>query len=838
MKRSLFVIAIAMWVASAGFTLRARASSPQTPGAVPEAPDARYAAVVKQYCVTCHNERAKTANLSLEKLDVANVATAGDVWEKVIRKLRRGAMPPEGARRPDKATSDGLTAWLETELDRAAVSHPNPGRPLPHRLNRAEYANAVRDLLALDVGDVAALLPADDSAYGFDNIAEALGASSVLLERYVTAAGRISALAIGDPDVSPGSETFVVRQDYSQDQHVDGQPFGTVGGVLANYTFPLDGEYVLSASLMRTNVDATRGLEDPRQVEFTLDGERVFITSIGGTTPTGLPGAAAAEEGASKPRLSRSDAVDAQLQVRLKVKAGPRAVGVAFLQRSLGENTRRLQPFRSSLDSYDATGMPHIRTLSITGPYNPTGPGDTPSRRRVFVCRPANAQADEACATQILTTLARRAYRQPPTAADVQRLLDFYRAGRRDGNFETGIQRALQRILASPKFVIRVEREPSTVAPGAAYAISDYELASRLSFFLWSSIPDDELLDVAARGRLKTPSVLEQQVRRMLADSRAEALVSNFAGQWLQLRNLRNSVPNEDLFPEFDDNLRQAFQRETEMFFDSIMREDRNVLELLTADFTFVNERLARHYKIPNIYGSHFRRVPVADEARRGLFGQGSILTSTSNANRTSPTVRGKWILANLIGMPPSPPPANVPPLKENPEGAAPVNIRAQMEQHRTDPVCASCHKLMDPLGFAMENFDAVGRWRTRDNGSPIDASGQFLDGSTLNGVQGLRQMLVSHPDIFVGTLTEKLLTYALGRGLDSHDMPAVRKIVRESAGHDYRFSTLVLGIATSVPFQMRSAQDGEKTTINAELAEHAEKASIENAPRTQRSLR
>jgi uncharacterized protein DUF1592/uncharacterized protein DUF1588/uncharacterized protein DUF1587/uncharacterized protein DUF1585/uncharacterized protein DUF1595/cytochrome c len=847
MKRSLFIVAIAMWVASAGFTIL-RASSPQTPGTLPVPPDAQYAAVVKQYCVTCHNERLKTADLSLEKLDVARVADAGEVWEKVIRKLRRGAMPPEGARRPDKATSDGLIGWLETELDRTAASHPNPGRPLPHRLNRAEYANAVRDLLALDVGDVAALLPPDDSAYGFDNIAEALGASSVLLERYVTAAGRISALAVGDPDVAPGSETFVLRQDYSQDQHVDGQPFGTVGGVLANYTFPLDGEYVLSASLMRTNVDATRGLEDPRQVEFTLDGDRVFITSIGGST-TGMPAAAAAEEGgASRPKLSRSDAIDAQLQVRVKVKAGPRAVGVAFLQRSLGQNTRRLQPFRSSLDSYDATGMPHIRTLSITGPYNPTGPGDTPSRRRVFGClpqtaggRPANAQAEESCAKQILTTLARRAYRQPPTADDLQRLLDFYRAGRRDGTFETGLQRALQRILASPKFVIRVEHEPPAAAPGTVYAISDYELASRLSFFLWSSIPDDELLDAAAHGRLKTPSVLEQQVRRMLADSRAEALASNFAGQWLQLRNLRNSVPNEDLFPEFDDNLRQAFQRETEMFFDSIMREDRNVLDLLTADFTYLNERLARHYKIPNVYGSHFRRVTIADEARRGLFGQGSILTSTSNANRTSPTVRGKWILANLIGMPPSPPPATVPPLKENPDGATPVNIRAQMEEHRANAVCASCHKLMDPLGFAMENFDAVGRWRTRENGSPIDASGQFLDGAKLNGVEGLRQVLVSHPDIFVGTLTEKLLTYALGRGLDHHDMPAVRKIVRESAGHNYRFSTLVLGIATSMPFQMRikPSQDDEKTTINAELAESAEKiASKEKALRAQRSLR
>jgi mono/diheme cytochrome c family protein len=819
MKRSAFIVATAMCVASAGFTVL-RATSPQAPSASVATPDAQYAAVVRQYCVTCHNDRLKTAGLNLDTLDLANVAAAGDAWEKVVRKLRRGAMPPEGVRRPDKATYDGLTAWLETALDRAAIAQPNPGRPLPHRLNRAEYANAVRDLLAVDVGDVAALLPADDSAYGFDNIAEALGTSSVLLERYVTAAGRVSAVAVGDPDVAPGSETFVLRQDYSQDQHVDGQPFGTVGGVLANYTFPLDGEYVLSAGLMRTNVDAARGLEDPRQVEFTLDGERVFITSIGGST-TGLPGAAAADQaasGANKPKLSRSDAVDAQLQVRVKVKAGPRAVGVAFLQRSLGENTRKLRPFRSSFDSYDATGMPHIRTLSITGPFNATGPGDTPSRRRIFVCRPStgsgrperaegrpsSAATEESCATRILSTLARRAYRQTPTTGDMQRLLDFYRAGRQDGTFETGIQRALHRILASPKFVIRVEQEPPAVAPGAVYALNDFELASRLSFFLWSSIPDDELLKLATDGRLKTPAVIEHQVRRMLADSRAEALVSNFAGQWLQLRNLRNSVPNEDLFPEFDDNLRQAFQRETELFFDSIVREDRSVVDLLTADYTFVNERLAKHYKIPNVYGSQFRRVPVADEARRGLLGQGSILTSTSNANRTSPTVRGKWILANLIGMPPSPPPANVPPLKESPDGATPVNIRAQMEAHRNNPVCASCHKLMDPLGFAMENFDAVGAWRTRDNGDPIDASGQFLDGAPLNGVAGLRQLLVTRPNIFVGTMTEKLLTYALGRGLDYYDMPAVRKILRDAAGKDYRFSSLVLGIATSVPFQQR----------------------------------
>jgi len=789
-------------VASGGYTLNARA--PQTNATAADPGREQYAAVVKQYCVTCHNDRLKTGELSLERLDVGDVGPAADQWEKVVRKLQRGAMPPAGVRRPDDPTYRGLTTWLERQLDTAAVAHPNPGRPLPHRLNRAEYANAIRDLLAFDIGDVATMLPPDDSAFGFDNIADALGVSSVLLERYVSAAGRISALAVGDPRIAPGSETVLLRQDYSQDQHVEGQPFGTVGGILKRYTFPLDGEYEIAATLMRTNIDATRGLDDPRQVEFTLDGARVYLTSIGGTSQ-GI-GGGTEETGTGKPRLSRSDAVDAQLHVRLTVKAGPRDVGVAFLQRTLGQNTRKLRPFRSSFDPYDATGMPHIRTLTITGPFNATGPGETPSRRRIFVCRPSTTgtAAEEACAKRVVTQLARRAYRQPPTDIDVNRLMTFYRAGRQEGTFEAGVQRALQRILASPKFVVRVEQEPPGVAPGAVYALNGFELASRLSFFLWSSIPDDELLAAAGSGRLKDPAVLDQQVRRMLADPRADALVTNFAGQWLQLRNLKNSVPNEDMFPEFDDNLRQSFERETELFFGSIVADDRNVLDLLTADYTFVNERLAKHYKIPNVYGSRFRRVAVTDPARRGLFGHGSILTLTSNANRTSPTVRGKWILANLVGMPPSPPPANVPPLKENSDRPAPLTMRAQLEEHRQNPVCAGCHKLMDPVGFALENFDAVGAWRTRDAGAPIDASAQFFDGSSIDGVNGLREALLKRPEVFVGTLTEKLLTYALGRGLDASDMPAVRRVVRDAQAHEYRFSSLVSGIAASAPFRLR----------------------------------
>jgi len=801
-------VVAAGWMAAAAVAIVTATPAQSAPPA--PAQPSLVGAVVKQYCVTCHNARTKAGELSLENVDTTNIPANAEIWERVVRKLERRAMPPQGARRPDEGTYVSVLQSLEGALDGDATLHAYPGQPLPHRLNRAEYANAVRDLLALDLGDVSTLLPPDDSAFGFDNVAESLGFSSVLLERYVTVGGRLSALAVGDREVAPGSETFVLRQDFSQDQHVEGQPFGTVGGLMRRFTFPLDAEYQISASLMRTNVDVPRGLEDPRQVEMTLDGARVFLTSIGGTGPVFQPGS---DEARSNPtRLSRGDAVDAQLRVRVPVKAGPHEVGVAFLQRSLGENTRRLQPYRSSFDSFDATGMPQIRTLSITGPFNIAGSGDTPSRRRIFICRPANPGDEEPCAARILATLSHRAYRGQDTPADQQRLLEFFRAGRKERDFDTGIERALHRILASPKFLLRVEPPPGDALAGPAYRVADLDLASRLSFFLWSSIPDDELLKVAGEGRLRNPSVYAQQVRRMLADPRSAAIVDNFAGQWLQLRNLKNSVPSEDLFPEFDDNLRQSFARETELFFESIMREDHDVLDLLTADYTFVNERLARHYRMPNVYGSQFRRVRVTDDARRGLLGQGSILTSSSNANRTSPVVRGKWILTNLLGMPPSPPPAVVPALKETSDTGKPLSMRQQMELHRQNAVCASCHKLMDPLGFAMENFDAVGSWRASDAGAPIDASGLFIDGTRLDGVTSLRQAIVNRPEVFVGTLTEKLLTYALGRGLDYHDMPTVRKIVRNAAGQDYRFLSLILGITTSTPFQqsMKLRESGD----------------------------
>jgi len=671
-----------------------------------------------------------------------------------------------------------------------------------HRLNRTEYRNAVRDLLALDTGDVAALLPPDDSAYGFDTIADFLGVSQVLLERYLSAAGRISALAVGSLDVVPGSDTYAARQDLSQDKHLDGMPFGTVGGIKATHTFPVDGDYVLQATLYRTNVDQTRGLEHQHQIEIAVDGERVFLQTIGGTPP-GTPGGVDEAATGRGRLLSRSDAVDAGLQVRVHVKAGPRDVTAAFLQRSRAADARKLQPYRSSFDTYDATGYPHIRTLVVKGPFSVDASGTTPSRARIFTCHPASAAQEEPCARQILTSLVRRAYRQPPSPQDVTRVMEFYKTGRAAGSFESGIQLALQRVLASPKFVLRVERDPAGVAPGTPYRISDVELASRLSFFLWSSIPDEELLTLATARRLHDPIVLEQQVRRMLRDERARSLVDNFAAQWLQLRNLQRVTPDNDRFPEFDDNLRQAFRREVELLFASVMREDRSVLELLTADYTFVDERLARHYGMEGIYGSQFRRVTVTDEARKGLLGKGAILALTSNADRTSPVVRGKWILDNLQGIPPPAPPAVVPPLPDS-AGTEPKSMRAQMAQHRANAVCASCHKLMDPIGFALENFDAIGRWRAADAGGPIDASGDLLDGTHVDGVVQLRQALLKRPEVFVGTLTEKLMTYALERGVDAADMPSVRHIVRAGARQNYSFSSLVLGIVKSPAFQMR----------------------------------
>ena len=765
--------------------------------------------IIDRYCVSCHNERAKISGLALDTADLRTAGTNPELWEKVVRKLQARVMPPQGVRRPDEAAYHTLQSWLEQQLDVAAAAHPNPGRPILHRLNRAEYANAVRDVLDLDV-DVTSLLPPDDSAYGFDNISDVLGVSPALQEKYLSAAVKIAALAVGDRDIPPGSDTYRIRQDLSQDKHIEGLPLGTIGGTKVRYTFPLDGDYVFQARLYRTNLNIVRGLEYPHQVEFTIDGRRAYVTTIGGRDDL--------EALFDKP-TDTGDAVEARLRFRAAVTAGPHDVTVAFVEDAPVAEPVRLQPFlRSSVDNFDWAGRPHLQMFTITGPFNGTGSGDTPSRRRIFSCRPSASRrgseekdlSEVGCARQILSTIARRAYRQPVDDVDLRRIMPFYEEGRKGGSFDMGIELALQRILAAPKFVFRVERDPAQVAPGTPYRIGDVELASRLSFFLWSSVPDDELLKVAEQGRLKDPAVLDAQVRRMMADPKSQAIVSNFAGQWLHLRNVRNILPNSDLFPDFDDNLRQSMKRETELLFESIMREDRSVLDLLNADYTFVNERLAKHYGIPGVYGSRFRRVPVKDEARRGLLGQGSILAVTSHAERTSPVVRGKWILDNLLGMPVPPPPPDVPQLKETAEGEKPRTMREQMAEHRANPVCATCHKVMDPIGFALENFDAVGAFRTEDAGEPIDASGELTDGSKVDGVVTLRRAILQHPDVFVRTMTEKLLTYALGRGLDAEDMSTVRGIVREAGKNEYRFSSIVHGVVHSLPFQMRVAAPRE----------------------------
>jgi hypothetical protein len=804
MRNTAVVACAATWILAAGWaTLQAAAQVPAS-AATAAADSARAGAsalavvdqsrqAIDQYCVSCHNQRTKVSGLALDTIDAADPAAHAQIWEQVVRKLRTRTMPPQGVPRPDEPAYEALAQRLEQGLDRAAAASPNPGRPLIRRLNRTEYVNAIRDLLDLEV-DAAALLPPDDSAFGFDNISDLLGVSPALLERYMSAADRISALAVGAA-VAPGSSTYRVRQDRSQDQHIEGLPLGTVGGVAVRHVFPLDGEYRFSLELYRNNLEGIRGLEHPHQIEISVDGRRAFLHTVGGD----------AERGGTGSITDRSDAVDARLKVSVPVTAGPHVVGATFI-RKIGEGTNRLRPFlRSSAGTYDSTGRPHIETLTVAGPFNPTGPGDTPSRRRVFACRPSGSSDEERCATKILSTIARRAFRRPVADDDLVRLRTFYRAGRAKGSFDAGIQMALRRILASPAFVFRVEADQPNRTAGTLHRVSGVELASRLSFFLWSSIPDDTLLDAASRGDLATPALLERQVRRMLADRRADALVRNFAGQWLHIRNLQNIQPNHDEFPDFDDTLREAFRQEMELFVGSIMREDRDVLDLLTADHTFVNERLAKHYGLPSIYGSQFRRVTLTEEARRGLLGKGSLLLVTSHADRTAPVLRGKWILENLLGTPPAPPPANFA-LQADEEGAPPRTIRERMEQHRANPACAGCHKVMDPLGFALENFDAVGTWRARDAGMPIDASGQLADGTKVDGVVALRRALLARPDVFRRTFTEKLLTYALGRGLEPYDMPVVRGIVRDAARRNHRFSELIMGVVTSTPFQMKQA--------------------------------
>ena len=735
-------------------------------------------------------------------------------------------MPPAGRPRPAPADAEGLRRWLEAALDRAAAGRPEPGRVPTHRLNRAEYANAVRDLLALEV-DGGALLPADVAGHGFDNLAGTLTLSPALMERYLSAARRISRLAVGDPGIGPGftSRAYTVPIDMTQnDRMSEDLPFGSRAGIAVRHRFPLDGDYDIRIRLKRSVYEYIVNLEEAHDLEVRLDGARVALYTIGGEAP-GRPapltfsGTFMAAGGAGYPTQDWDDyytGADAGLELRVPVQAGTRLVGVAFIGKSWEEEGVLQPPLReygaTVTELTDTSPMPEgpgVESVSIDGPYHATGSGRTASRERIFTCRPpaGDAAAEARCARTIFSTLTRRAYRRPVTADDVEPLLPFYEAAHAAAGFEAGVRAGLERILIDPEFLFRIERDPEGAAPGGSYRLAGLELASRLSFFLWSSIPDDELLALGSSGALHEPGVLERQVRRMLADRRARALVDNFAGQWLAIRNVQGLVPDPNLFPGFDENLREAFRRETELFVESQLRADRSVVELLTADYTFLNERLARHYGIPGVRGSRFRRVTLTDARRGGLLGHGSILAVTSYGNRTSPVLRAKWVLENLLGTPPPPPPADVPGLPESGEHGEPQTVRERLAQHRRNPVCASCHAPMDPLGFALENFDAVGEWRTHDAGLPVDASGVLADGTRFDGPAELRAVLAARREQFVETFTEKLLTYALGRGLEAYDRPVVRAIAREAAADDHRWSAIVLGIARSTPFQMRRSE-------------------------------
>ena len=744
---------------------------------------------VGAHCLDCHDRNGKTAGLALDDLLQMQLAQGRVAWEKVLRKLATRHMPPKDVPKPDEASYQAVVAALEGVLDHLAATQMRPGRTETfRRLNRTEYQNSIRDLLALQI-DAAALLPADEASHGFDNITVS-DLSPTLLNRYVAAAQKIARLAVGRVPQGPIVETFRVRADITQDVHLEGLPIGTRGGVRIDYQFPQDGQYEVQVHLMRDRNDEIESLREPHELEIAVDRQRVALLEV-----------------RPPPRGTSDRLVDANLRARFAVTAGPHTITVAFLKQSSSLLETMRQPLNVHFNFYRHPRLgPAVFQVSLVGPFEPQGPGDTPSRRRIFVCRPSGPQDELACARQILATLARRAYRRPVTEEDLAVPLAMYHEGHAQGGFEAGIEAALAAILVSPHFLFRIERDPEGAAPGQAYRISDLELASRLSYFLWSSLPDDEPLDLAEAGRLSRPEVLEAQVRRMLADARSRSLVTNFAGQWLYLRNLDSFVPDMRLYPDFDDNLRQALRRETELCFEEVLREDQSVLRLIKSDATYLNERLAKHYGIGHVYGSRFRRV-VLDEAsqRGGLLRQGSILAVTSYATRTSPVIRGQWILKNILGTPPPPPPPNVPALDEN-VVAASLPVRERLAQHRNHAACAACHELIDPVGFALEHYDAIGRWRVLEAGRPIDDAGSLPDGTEFVGVTGLETAILARPEMFVQTLTEKLLTFALGRGVDEYDAPAIRQIVRQARAADYRFSSLILGIVQSVPFQMRSA--------------------------------
>ena len=820
----LCLVAATFVVAGDPHAVRVGAAGQQAPVQPARAAGARPAAerpqraFLDRYCVTCHNERLKTAGLVLDTVDLGQAAANAAVLEKVVRKLRSWQMPPVGRPRPDAATRDAFANALETALDRAAESAPNPGRVAIHRLNRLQYVNAIGDLLALEI-DGPALLPADDSGFGFDNNAEVLSLTPALMDRYVSAATKISRLAVGSPAIRPVTQVHRISEFKRQDARMGpALPFGTHGGFAFRHAFPLDGEYVFRIRLQRNLFAGTiRGADEEHEVEVRLDYELLERFNVGGKFPgldPGLTVGIAEDDVEGQQRHGYRLTADDHMELRRVVKAGPRLVSVAFTDTAPaaweGVPTRpRSIKFAVSTDDAGHAGIDRVE---ISGPYRATAPDDTPSRRAIFVCRPATPQDEDPCAAKILGTLARRAYRRPVTDADVRPLLEIYADGRRAGDFDAGVERALEALLVSPHFLLRIERDRSDAAPGAIYRISDSELASRLSFFLWSSPPDDELLAAAERGALRDPAVLERQVRRMLADRRATTFMSNFAGQWLITRNALVSEPDPRQYPTFDDTLREAMMREMELFVESQVGEDRSVLDLLRADYTFVNERLAEHYGIPDVYGSHFRRVVLPDDRRHGLLGKASVLLVTSYAHRTSVVTRGKWVMESLLGAPPPSPPPSVPALEENDGSSKPTSLRERMEQHRSNTVCATCHAMIDPFGFPLEVFDATGRWRQDDGGLPIDATSTMVDGTRIDGPRAFRTYLVTkRGDEFVRTVAEKLLTYALGRGVEYYDMPTVRALVRQAADENYRWSALIVGIAQSRPFQMRRVPGAEE---------------------------
>ena len=804
--------------------VRAAAASTASNTAAPNTSDvAKYRAMLDKYCVGCHNERTATPSedpINLKTASFDDLVGSAATWERVIRKLSVRAMPPPGMPRPPEAEYASFTNWLAASMDRAWEGKGNPGRYVVHRLNRAEYANAIRDLLAVDL-DVSDLLPTDGAEFGFDNIATSLKTSPLLLEGYVTAAQRVAAMAVGDPQVRPGMTEHSISREFSQNGYIEGLPLGTIGGTVVRHVFPADAEYKLSGRLVRGVQEGYAGVEGndiPYTFVITVDGEEVYSAPIGGPKDHEMQ---AADLAAAQP------VIDKRMTGRARITAGPHDVGFTWKERRFQLQDVWEPAKRDSQEIHFVGGMPKLRSVSIDGPYNVKGISEGPTRRKLFVCHPASTADETSCATKILTSLARRAYRRPASVADVEAPMSFYKQSRQSGgSFDDGIRAGVARILSSPNFLYRIEKDPPEARPGVAHPVSDVELASRLSFFLWSSIPDEKLLDLAIAGRLRQPEALTAQVNRMLEDERADALVENFTGQWLQLRNLEAKVvPDILMFPDFDDNIRKGFRKETELFFGYILRSDRSALELLNADYTFVDERLAKHYGIPGVYGPQFRKVKLTDPNRRGLLGQGSILAMTSVATRTSPVFRGKYILSTFLNTPPPAPPPNVPTLDESNKeaGAVPKTVRAQLELHRKNEPCATCHRVIDPPGFALENFDSVGKWRDKAaDGSPLDVAGVLADGSKVNGPAALREAILSRPGAFVTLVTEKMLTYALGRGLEPSDMPVVRRIVKKATQNDYRLSSIVMGIVESAPFQMRTKLESEPARGQADVVKLA----------------